>query len=339
MNSYRLLGLPCLCFVAACGGASIPGSSLDDGGPDDGGLPEASADDAGPQDAEVDSGLAPGECALGAREECTTYEGFVGERRCTFGARSHVWSTCRRATCTGIELPCTTGADAAPGVALCVGGVSASACGAIGCAPGTSQDYGNCQSVCDLAGGGVWSWQDSGCYVPDPSTPLVLSFDRARVEFTQAPGAFVLARDVSVETRWVSARTPWLAVDLDGDGRIEDGSELFGSMTRLPDGRRAPNGFVALAALDDDHDGLITRADAAFDRLLVWSDDDQDRQSTPGELRSAADVGLVAIHLDYASSARCTDGDCEVERARFEYMDDSGRTLEGDVIDVHLKTR
>lgn len=343
MTTSHLLRLACIGLVASCGGASTPNPGLDNAGPDGGGREEAGGDNAGPRDAgssrrdaEADAGR--DECSIGAREDCTQDQGFVGERRCTAGAGGRVWSKCLPATCTGTELPCTTDVDAAPGVAVCLGGVSASACGAIGnCTPGTYQTgYRGCESKCDLADGGVWSWQFIGC----PPTPLVLSFDRARVEFTQAPGAFDLAgRDLSIETSWVSASTPWLAIDLDGDGRIDDGSELFGSMTRLPDGRRAPNGFAALAALDDDHDGRITRGDAAFDRLLVWSDDDQDRRSAASELRRAVDVGLVAIHLDYASSARCTDGDCEVERASFEYVESDGRAALGDVIDVHLKTR
>jgi hypothetical protein len=340
-----LFRLACLCLVASCGGASIPGPDPDDGGTDGGGQHEAGAEDAGlrhsgsdasDSKADAEGGHAHDECSMGAREACTQTHGDVGERLCTVGVRGNVWGDCLPASCTGTELTCTLEGDAGPGVALCAEGQSASPCGVGGCTPGTTMSDGRgCISFCEL-GSGVWTWQGPEC----PPTPLVLSFDRARVEFTRAAGAFDLdGRDVSIETSWVSARTPWLAVDLDGDGRIEDGSELFGSMTRLPDGRRAPNGFAALAALDDDHDGRITRGDAAFDRLLVWSDDDQDRRSAPSELRRAVDVGLVAIHLDYASSARCTDGDCEVERATFEYVDPRGRTVEGDVIDVHLKTR
>ena len=73
----------------------------------------------------------------------------------------------------------------------------------------------------------------------------------------------------TVDNDWVGAETPWLALDRNGNGLIDDGRELFGSMTELPDGRRAPNGFAALAALDDDGDGRITARDAAFARLLV----------------------------------------------------------------------
>jgi len=98
----------------------------------------------------------------------------------------------------------------------------------------------------------------------------VLAFDREHVTFTRPSGAFdLMGRDASIDTDWVGADTPWLAVDLDGNGRVDDGRELFGSMTALPGGGRASNGFEALATLATDGDGQITRHDAAFARLLL----------------------------------------------------------------------
>ena len=169
------------------------------------------------------------------------------------------------------------------------------------------------------------------------NTPLVLAFHDEPVEFTRTPGAFDLTGiAASVATDWVGSATPWLALDRNGNGAIDDGRELFGSMTELPDGQRAPNGFVALSALDDDGDGQITARDASFARLLVWRDVDQDRRSSPGEIESAAAAGLVAIRLDDTIDPRCIGGDCEVERARFVYRDATGREHEGAVVDVHL---
>jgi hypothetical protein len=276
------------------------------------------------------------ECKLGALESCTQDGGNVGSRGCEAGQYGTVWGACGPAKCSGQEIACTT-ADSQPGVAQCVNGLSASACGLAGeCTPGAAQSYGTygCEQVCSLGISG-WQWQDMPC-----DTPLVLAFDGDAVDFTRASGAFDLAgRDASIATRWVSARTPWLALDIDGNGRIDDGRELFGSMTALPDGRRASNGFVALAALDDDHDDEITSCDAAFDRLVLWRDADQDRRSSAGEMVSARDAGLVAIRLSYGVSPRCSDGDCEVERATFVFRDAAGREREGAVIDVHLATR
>jgi PAS domain-containing protein len=153
----------------------------------------------------------------------------------------------------------------------------------------------------------------------------VLAFDGAPVTFTAAPGEFDLfGRKASFASDWVGARTPWLAIDLDGNGRIDDGRELFGSMTELGDGRRASNGFEALRALDADGDGVITAHDPAFERLLVWRDVDQDRRSAPDELRPLRDEGVVALHLAYVVDPRCIAGGCEVERALLEIVDVRG---------------
>jgi hypothetical protein len=192
----------------------------------------------------------------------------------------------------------------------------------------------NLYEYCEISNG-MWTYDPTLCW-----TPLVLAFAGERVEFTHVAGYFDLAgTNARVDTDWVAAQTPWLALDRNGNGRIDDGSELFGSMTPLADGSRAHDGFAALSALDDDGDGRITARDSAFGELLVWRDINQDRASSPDELTLAADTGLVSIELGYRVVPRCVDGDCEMERARFKFRDGQGGLQAGDVIDVHLVGR
>jgi hypothetical protein len=163
------------------------------------------------------------------------------------------------------------------------------------------------------------------------------------VEFTASADSFGfdLTGTMSVATDWPTAKTPWLALDRDGNGRIDNGGELFGSATVLSNGKRPSNGFIALRELDDNGDGQLTPADAAFPRLLLWSDRDDDRTSTAGELASASSLKLLSIDLGYTAAApRCdARGNCEIERATFRYVDDTGAARTGDVIDVHLKSQ
>jgi len=139
--------------------------------------------------------------------------------------------------------------------------------------PTTSTSTGGGGSVCGMKTCNAYSRWDacSGCF-----TPLVFSFDGARVAFSnQASAAFDLAGvDQPVAVDWPSAATPWLAMDRNGNGRIDDGAELFGSMTRLPNGGRARDGFEALAALDTNHDGRIDARDLAWSGLVLWADRD-----------------------------------------------------------------
>lgn len=189
-------------------------------------------------------------------------------------------------------------------------------------------------------GSGNLSWnecQDAGTAA---STPLVLSFDGAPVAFAAGTASFDLAGTMSVVTDWPTASTPWLALDRDGNGAIDDGSELFGSATVLAGGRRAPNGFAALAELDSDRDGRITAEDAAWTSLRIWSDADGDRLSGAGELTGLAARRLVSIDLAYTSERSCdARGNCEIERAGFRWADAAGVERTGAIVDVHLRHR
>jgi hypothetical protein len=182
-----------------------------------------------------------------------------------------------------------------------------------------------------------WNWKRDQ-QAQSSSTPLVLSFDDAPVAFTaNAGGAFDLVADGSCHGGdWPSAATPWLALDRDGNGSIDDGHELFGSAVVLANGTRAKNGFEALRELDTNRDGVLDASDDAFAKVVVWTDRNGDRRSTPSELTSHADAGVKSIALDDHVEHRCdARGNCEGERSLFTMT--SGRR--GAVIDVYVKTR
>jgi len=181
----------------------------------------------------------------------------------------------------------------------------------------------------------------STCVAIMDNTPIVLSFGGDDVALSHEIGqAFDLSGNgTSVATHWPTAASPWLVRDLDGNGRIDDGSELFGSMTRLSTGVRARHGFEALAELDDDGDGWLTAKDSAFASLRVWSDRDQDRQSSPSELASLEATGVIAIEVQHRVERRCDDaGNCGVERSRIRFVR-NGQAHVGAAVDLHLPGR
>ncbi len=90
--------------------------------------------------------------------------------------------------------------------------------------------------------------------------------------------------------------TGLLVRDLNHDGVINTGRELFGTAT-LVNGQLARNGFEALAALDSNHDGQISKQDANFAELKVWVDRNQDGQSEAGELVSLEQLGITSLNL------------------------------------------
>lgn len=205
------------------------------------------------------------------------------------------------------------------------------------CVPGESWDYGCMGEICYWDGEAFrrYSWSE-----PDCETPLVVSFDGAPIEFTPAvAAAFDLSPNGTCQSSdWPTA--PWLALDRDGDGSIRDGSELFGSATKMSAGGFAEHGFAALAELDSDRDGKITAADARFGELVLWSDLDDDRIGHGGELRPLRETSLVSIDLAFARRAHCDGhGNCGYERAALEYRTAAGGLAVGEVVDVHLACR
>jgi hypothetical protein len=87
-----------------------------------------------------------------------------------------------------------------------------------------------------------------------------------------------------------------LVIDRDGDGRISDGSELFGNTTRCG-AHVCPDGIAALAQHDVNKDGRIDAKDAVWSKLRLWRDANNDGKSSDDELSKPAAYRLRAITL------------------------------------------
>lgn len=132
------------------------------------------------------------------------------------------------------------------------------------------------------------------------SSPLILDLDGDGIEITSLSGAITFDHDadgVRTGTAWAGADDGLLVLDLDGNGLIDSGRELFGNNTLLANDQKAADGYAALRALDANADGLIDAVDAPFASLRVWRDLDQDGVSDAGELQSLEEAGISQIDL------------------------------------------
>ncbi len=102
-------------------------------------------------------------------------------------------------------------------------------------------------------------------------------------------------------TGWISPDDAFLVLDRNGNGTIDNGTELFGDSTPVPDGqggtRNAVDGFDALAAQDTNADGVVNNQDANFANLRLWRDLNQNGTSEAGELTTLAQNNIASISV------------------------------------------
>jgi hypothetical protein len=143
--------------------------------------------------------------------------------------------------------------------------------------------------------------------------PIIVDLSGAGFPLTDAQNGvkfdfFGDAKPIQMAWTAAGAQAGWLALDRNGNGQIDNGSELFSNVTPQPSsGNRPPNGFNALAAYDlpsngGNGDGVIDEQDAVFPKLRVWVDSNHNGVTDPGELLSMGQAGIKSISLKYGLS-------------------------------------
>ncbi|PUE30396.1 hypothetical protein B9Z39_02470 [Limnohabitans sp. JirII-29] len=134
-------------------------------------------------------------------------------------------------------------------------------------------------------------------------SPLVLDLDGDGVETTTSSKTgvhFDLDKSGFAEQAgWVGKDDGLLVRDLNGDGKITHGGELFGNHTVLKSGSQVANGFEALKDLDDNNDGKVDANDSAYASLRVWKDLNSDGVTEDGELITLEQAGVQSLNVRY----------------------------------------
>lgn len=116
--------------------------------------------------------------------------------------------------------------------------------------------------------------------------PLVINFDGTAAQLTDTKFAFDIDSDGTQDNiSFVGPDSGFLALDRNANGKIDNGSELFGT--------ESGNGFADLAIHDSDGNLWIDENDPIFGSLLVWRKDADGKDS----LLSLAASGVGALYL------------------------------------------
>lgn len=119
--------------------------------------------------------------------------------------------------------------------------------------------------------------------------PLVINFDGftgTGAHLTTAKFSFDLNADGKKENiSFTGPGSGFLSLDINYDGVINDGKELFGP--------QSGKGFAELARYDSDNNGWIDENDFVFNRLRIWTKDSSNRDT----LNSLKDRNIGAIYL------------------------------------------
>lgn len=121
--------------------------------------------------------------------------------------------------------------------------------------------------------------------------PLVINLDNNGAGVTDQKFYFDIDSDGVLDNiSRLDSGSGYLALDLNDDGVINNGSELFGT--------KSGNGFADLAMYDEDGNGWIDEADSIFSKLLIWTKDENGKDM----LYHLKEKGVGAICLQNVST-------------------------------------
>jgi hypothetical protein len=163
-------------------------------------------------------------------------------------------------------------------------------------------------------------WQQARNWVPRRD-PLVLDLDGDGIETVGVNATTHILFDhnndgIATGTGWVKGEDGLLVLDRNGNGVIDNGSELFGDSTTV-NGIKATDGFSALRAEDTNKNSKFDVGDTNFATVTVWQDKNQDGISQTNELHTLSELGIKSINLTSTATSGWLEGATQTATGTF----------------------
>ncbi|WP_338576228.1 calcium-binding protein [Brevundimonas olei] len=136
--------------------------------------------------------------------------------------------------------------------------------------------------------------------------PIVFDLEGDGLELTGVDHSMVVSRLSSGElarTSWVGPTDGILAVDRNGDGQINQLSEI----SFVQDREGAQTDLEGLQGWDTNGDGKLNALDEGWGQLKIWVDRNQNGRSTGSELRILEEAGITEINLMGKATGKTAD--------------------------------
>lgn len=165
-------------------------------------------------------------------------------------------------------------------------------------------------------------WEDA----ENSRSPLVVDLDGdGKIEAVSTDGNvhFDFDSNQKIENSgWIGKNEGFLVRDLNGNGQIDNGTEMFGNHTVLQNGKNAVNGFEALKDLDSNGNGKFDAEDEAWSQVKVWRDANTNGIADSGELLTLEQAGIESINLKYDYQKEADEnGNLEIQQGTFNRTD------------------
>jgi len=206
----------------------------------------------------------------------------------------------------------------------------------------------------------VWDFFAQAGILPSRKDPLALDLDGNGIATISANEGIVFDHNksgIKYGTGWINPNDGWLALDRNGNGKIDSGRELFGDNTIKLDGNFAFHAYDALASFDTNKDGKVDAADApgdtnsdgweageywdinnngeydeaidkTFEDLRVWVDANSNAITDGGELRTLSSLGIESIATGKTTGSGA-DANGNINTFKGNYTKASGEVVDG----------